>query len=49
MFEFVVSENGLLTSLDAGRILNIYETFRRRPERLLNVLCTFNLRLVFRG
>ena len=29
---------------DTGRKLNIHKTFRRRPGRLLNVLCTFNLR-----
>ena len=28
--------------------LNVHKTFRRRPERLLNVLCTFNLRLISR-
>ena len=27
-----------------GRKLNVHKTFRRRPGRLLNVLCTFNLR-----
>ena len=31
---------------DTGRMLNVHKTFRRRPERLLNALCTFNLRLV---
>ena len=30
--------------LDAGFKLKVYRTFRKRPERLLNVLCTFNLR-----
>ena len=35
--------------LDARRKLNIHETFRRRLGRLLNVLCTFNLRPVPRG
>ena len=34
--------------LDTGRTLNIHETFRRGPGSLLNVLCTFNLRLVLR-
>ena len=34
---------------DTGRKLNLHKTFRRRPERLLNVLCTFNLRLVSTG
>ena len=31
---------------DTGRKLNVHKTFRRRPGRLLNVLCTFNLRPV---
>ena len=35
--------------VDAGRTLNVHKTFRRRPGRLLNVLCTFNLRFVFMG
>ena len=29
--------------LNAGRKLNVHKMFRRRPGRLLNVLCTFNL------
>ena len=29
--------------VDKGRKLNVHKTFRRRPGRLLNVLCTFNL------
>ena len=29
--------------------MNVHKTFRRRPERLLNVLCTFNLRPVSTG
>ena len=32
--------------LDTARKLNVHKTFRRRPERLLNVLCTFNIRPV---
>ena len=32
--------------MDTGRKLNVHKTFRRRPGRLLNVLCTFNLRPV---
>ena len=28
--------------LDTGRQLNVHKTFRRRPGRILNVLCTFN-------
>ena len=35
--------------VDTGRKLNIHKTFRRRPGRLLNVLCTFNLRPVHTG
>ena len=33
--------------VDTGRKLNVHKTFRKRPGRLLNVLCTFNLRPVF--
>ena len=29
--------------VDTGRKLKVHKTFRRRAERLLNVLCTFNL------
>ena len=29
--------------------LNVHKTFRRRPGRLLNVVCTFNLRPVSTG
>ena len=39
---FVLSCN----PVDTGRKLNVHKTFRRRPGRLLNVLCTFNLRHV---
>ena len=35
--------------VDTGRKLNVHKTFRRRPGRLLNVLCTFNLRPVSKG
>ena len=35
--------------LDTGRKLNVRKTFRRRPGRLLNVLCTFNVRPVSTG
>ena len=35
--------------VDAGRKLSLYKTFRRRPGRLLNVLCTFTLRPVSTG
>ena len=32
--------------VDTGRKLNVHKTSRRRTGRLLNVLCTFNLRLL---
>ena len=35
--------------VDTGRKLNVHKTFRRPPELLLNVLCTFNLRPVSIG
>ena len=35
--------------VDTGRQFNVHKTSRRRPGRLLNVLCTFNLRPVFTG
>ena len=35
--------------VDTERKLNVHKTFRRRPARLLNVLCTFNLRPVYTG
>ena len=35
--------------VDAGRKLNVHKMFRRRPGRLLNVSCTFNLRPVSAG
>ena len=35
--------------VDTRRKLNVHKTFRRRPGRLLNVLCTFNLRPVSTG
>ena len=35
--------------VDTGRKLNVHKTFRRRPGRLLKVLCTFNLRPVSTG
>ena len=35
--------------VDTGRKLNVHKTFGRRPGRLLNVLCTFNLRPLSTG
>ena len=32
--------------VDTGRKLNVHKMFRRFPGRLLNVICTFNLRSV---
>ena len=29
--------------VDTGRKLNVHKTFKRRPGRLLNVLCAFSL------
>ena len=37
------------TPVDTGDKLNEHKTFRIRPGRLLNVLCTFNFRPVFMG
>ena len=34
---------------DTGRKLDVHKTSRRRPGRLLKVLCTFYLRPVLRG
>ena len=34
---------------DTGRKLNVHQTFRRRPRRLLYVSCTFNLRPMSTG
>ena len=44
----LISSN-LMDPISTGRKLNVHKTFRRRPERLLNVLCTFNLRPVSTG
>ena len=35
--------------VDTGCTFNVHKTFRGRPGRLLNVLCTFNLRPVSAG
>ena len=37
------------TPVDTGRKLNVHKTFRSRPGRLLNVLCTFSLLPVSTG
>lgn len=38
----------IYTLLDTGRNLNIHKTLKRRLGRLLNILCTSNLRHVSR-
>ena len=38
-----------LIPVETGRKFNVHKTFRRRPGRLLNVLCTLNLRPVSMG
>ena len=39
----------IICPVDTGRKLNVHKTFRRRLGRLLNVLCTSNLRPVSTG
>ena len=39
----------LIFPVHTGRKLNVHKTFRKRPRRLLNVLCAFNLRPVSAG
>ena len=41
--------NKHIVPVDTRRKLNVHKTFRRRPGRLLNVLCTFNLLPVSTG
>ena len=43
------SVENLHSPVDTGRKLDVHKTFRRRPGRLLNVLCMFNLRPVSTG
>ena len=38
-----------LIPVDTGRKLNVHKTFRRHSGRILNALCTFNLRPVSTG
>ena len=50
----VAYKNWLICSIalippGTGCKLNVHKTFRRHPGRLLNLLCTFNLRPVSRG
>ena len=46
---FKLFEVTSVSPLDTGRKLNVHKMFSRRPGRLLNILCTFNLRPVSRG
>ena len=39
----------IIYSVDTGQELNVHKTFRRRPGRLLNVLCTSNSRPCLHG
>ena len=48
-YEILQIRKKLDIPIDTGRKLNAHKTFRRRPGRLLNVLCTFNLRPVSTG
>ena len=43
---FLRNKKKRFSPVDTGRTLNVHKTFRRRTGRLLNVLCTFNLRPV---
>ena len=46
-FEIVVTVENCCRSnypVNTGRKLNVHKTFRKRPGRLMNVLCTLNLR-----
>ena len=45
----MLKRSGPNNPIDTGRKLNVHKTFRRRPRRLLNALCTFNLRPVSTG
>ena len=47
-YKSFVLANIFVNPLDTGSKLKVHKTFRRRPGRLLNVLCTFNLRPVSR-
>ena len=42
-FKQIRSKRKILYPKDTGRKLNVHKTFRRRPGRLLNALCTYNL------
>ena len=48
-FNKSVGISSLPNPVDTGRKLNLHKTFKRRPGRLLTVLCRFNLRPVSTG
>ena len=41
---FMIKYSSFKFPVDPERKLNVHKTFTRRPGRLRNVLCTFNLR-----
>ena len=45
---FILKTNNIAL-VGTGRKLNVHKMLRRRPGRLLNVLCRFNLRPVSTG
>ena len=49
LIQIMSYKNEIDIPVDTRRRLNVHKTFRRRPRRLLNVLCTFNLRPVSMG
>ena len=49
LWDFDFTSGFHINSVDTGRKLNVHKMFRRRSGRLLNVLCSFNLRPVSTG
>ena len=45
----LIEESSTYFPVDTVRKLKVHKTFKRRPGRLLNALCTFNLRPVCAG
>ena len=39
----------MIVPVDTGRKLNVHKTFRGRPARLMDILCTLGLRPVSAG
>ena len=49
-FQFAIPKKTIANTLvDTGRKLNVIRTFKRHPERRLNVLCTVTFRPVSKG